>query len=164
MDEVLRGDFEARAESYSVADWMTIAEKRQLENLPFIEGTDRIMINSASVPLVEDDGAGLSPQDLAQMLQKIYLAVGTVISADEAREILNRGGANLGTTPQLQATTVRSVMGRLGRAKSLADIEPARLTAGLNGDAPGVLALFNEAKALDAGIDGFRAGLTKEQR
>ena len=55
LDEVLRGDFEARAAAYKAADFMTVAEKRQRENLPFIEGTDRIIINAASIPLDEID-------------------------------------------------------------------------------------------------------------
>jgi hypothetical protein len=54
MDEVLRGDFEQRAEAYQKADYMTIAEKRDKENLPPIPGTDRIFLNSASLPLGED--------------------------------------------------------------------------------------------------------------
>ena len=55
LDEVLRGDFEQRATAYRMADYMTVAEKRQRENLPFIEGTDRIIINAASIPLDEID-------------------------------------------------------------------------------------------------------------
>lgn len=37
----------------------------------------------------------LAPEQLAQMIQKIYLGVGTVLSDDEARGILNDAGANL---------------------------------------------------------------------
>lgn len=63
MDEVLRGSFEARQDAYRKADYMTIAEKRENENLPFIHGTDRIYINSASVPLDSvDEIIGLSPK------------------------------------------------------------------------------------------------------
>jgi HK97 family phage portal protein len=51
MDDVLRGDFETRAAALSAADWMTLAEKRKVENLPFVEGTDRIFLNTASLPL-----------------------------------------------------------------------------------------------------------------
>lgn len=60
---------------------LTVDEARALEDLP---------------PLPGDAGSGdLSPRDLAEALQKIYLAVGKVISAEEAREILNRAGADL---------------------------------------------------------------------
>jgi HK97 family phage portal protein len=40
-------------------------------------------------------------RELAEMIQKIYLGVGVVLSADEARDILNSGGADLpaGFTP-----------------------------------------------------------------
>jgi len=51
MDEVLRGDFEARANAYAAADYMTMAEKRKSENLPHIDGTDRLFVNAATVPL-----------------------------------------------------------------------------------------------------------------
>jgi hypothetical protein len=48
---VLRGDFEARATAYQQADYMTIAEKRRAENLPFIDGTDQVFVNAAQQPL-----------------------------------------------------------------------------------------------------------------
>ena len=51
MDEVLRGDFETRQDALAKASHMTIAEKRKVENLPFIEGTDRIFLNTATLPL-----------------------------------------------------------------------------------------------------------------
>jgi HK97 family phage portal protein len=54
LDGVLRGDFEQRAAAYQQAinsGWTTPAEVRKLENLPFIEGSDRLFINSTMVPL-----------------------------------------------------------------------------------------------------------------
>lgn len=51
MDEVLRGDFEGRQDALAKASHMTIAEKRRVENLPFIAGTDRIFLNTATMPL-----------------------------------------------------------------------------------------------------------------
>jgi HK97 family phage portal protein len=51
MDEVLRGDFETRQTALKNADHMTVAEKRRVENLPYIEGTDVILVNTASMPL-----------------------------------------------------------------------------------------------------------------
>lgn len=51
MDEVLRGDFETRQDALNKASHMTIAEKRKVENLPFIAGTDRIFLNTATMPL-----------------------------------------------------------------------------------------------------------------
>lgn len=67
LDEVLRGDFEQRAAAYQQADYMTVAEKRARENLPFIEGTDRIIVNAATIPLdqvgVEAVPEGMVPVD-----------------------------------------------------------------------------------------------------
>lgn len=54
LDEVLRGDFEAQAEGFQKAinsGWMTPAEVRRARNLPFIEGSDRLLVNSTIVPL-----------------------------------------------------------------------------------------------------------------
>jgi len=51
MDDVLRGDFEQRQDALAKATHMTIAEKRRIENLPFIDGTDRIFLNTATMPL-----------------------------------------------------------------------------------------------------------------
>lgn len=54
MDEVLRGAFEARATAYQQAinaGWMTPAEVRRLENLPFIEGSDTLMANGTMAPV-----------------------------------------------------------------------------------------------------------------
>lgn len=67
LDEVLRGDFETRQEALNKATHMTIAEKRRIDNLPFIEGTDRIFLNSATLPLdAIDAAAGLPAQQVAE--------------------------------------------------------------------------------------------------
>lgn len=54
LDEVLRGDFEQRAEANQKAinsGQRTPAEVRETENLPFIPGSDRLYVNAALVPL-----------------------------------------------------------------------------------------------------------------
>jgi HK97 family phage portal protein len=54
MDGVLRGDFEERMDAYQKgvnSGTITPAEVRKLENLPFIEGSDRLFINSTMVPI-----------------------------------------------------------------------------------------------------------------
>lgn len=54
LDEVLRGDFEQRVDSYQKgvnSGWLTPAEVRELENLPFIDGSDRLFVNSTMVPI-----------------------------------------------------------------------------------------------------------------
>lgn len=170
LDEVMRGDFEVRTTAYSMAingSWMTPAEVRQLENLPFIEGSDTLVMNSTLVPINSGaDDQPMTPRELAEALQKIYLAVGKVISADEAREILNRDGAGLvGPAPMLALpsgapkTLIRSVMGRLGRTKSLTDIDPDALTEGLEDFALPVLDALHAAVVAGETVEQFRARL-----
>ena len=181
MDEVLRGAFEARAMAYQQSDFMTIAEKRQKENLPFIPGTEQIFLNSASLPLGPDGqlqqpdstiDKEMSPLELSNALQKIYLSVGSVISGDEAREILNRAGAGLtGAAPEpsaapagfgpkgLAPASLRTLMGRMSRVTDIADIHPAQFVSGLTEGTSQVLKLL--ADSVDAGqsVDAFKQGL-----
>lgn len=149
MDEVLRGDFETRQDALGKAVHMTIAEKRKIENLPFIDGTDRIFLNTATMPLDaidaqaaafgggSDEGSG-GARSLTEMIQKIYLGVGSVVSVEEARDILNRAGAGLGAGFEptsggaLSADGARSVMGRLSWQQSLADVDCQALVQGLD--------------------------------
>jgi len=51
LDEVLRGDFETRQGALAQASHMTIAEKRKVDNLPHIDGTDRVFLNAGILPL-----------------------------------------------------------------------------------------------------------------
>lgn len=60
---------------------------------------DELYIPANNLQPLGADATLVSPRELAEQLQKIYLAVGKVITADEARAILDRGGANLGTAP-----------------------------------------------------------------
>lgn len=59
VDSILRSDLNTRTSSYVAGitnGYMTIKEVREKENLPYIEGTDRLIIgNGASIPL-EDLG------------------------------------------------------------------------------------------------------------
>jgi HK97 family phage portal protein len=48
----------------------------------------------AAAPQVGGDGT-ISPRELADMVQSIYLGVNTVLTWQEAREVCNRAGANL---------------------------------------------------------------------
>lgn len=66
LDGVLRGDFEERSEAYQKgvnSGWITPAEVRKLENLPFIEGSDRLFINSTMVPVEAAASAAEPPPD-----------------------------------------------------------------------------------------------------
>jgi HK97 family phage portal protein len=82
VDARLRGDTRESYETLAIAlaaGFMTIDEVRE------ILGMDPR----------PDETEAPTARDLAEMVQKIYLGVGIVLSADEAREILNSGGANL---------------------------------------------------------------------
>ena len=81
LDGFLRGDTKTRMETYEIGrrvNAYTDDEIRELEDRPKNTSSD-----AASVT------------EMALILQKIYLAVGVVISAEEARAIVNRAGANL---------------------------------------------------------------------
>jgi HK97 family phage portal protein len=133
LDEVLRGSFEARQDAYDKAKYMTLAEKRERENLPFIEGTDVILVNTADQPL--------------DML-------GAVTAAR-----INGPAGQATAAAALPADTVRSLMGRLSWQKSLDQIDAAALTAGLNGHTPLVLDALTHAKAAGGDVDTFRTRL-----
>lgn len=68
MDGVLRGSFEARTSAYQAAiqsGWMMPSEVRELENLPFIEGSDTLMANGALQPMQTEPAAIEPPTQLA---------------------------------------------------------------------------------------------------
>lgn len=120
LEGLLRGDSQARAEFYAKAvqwGWMVRNEVRVRENLEPIEGLDdpmtpsnmAVMRDGQIIPVAQgttlsvgDDGtlsvnpgAGSNAREIAEIIQKIYLGVGIVLTADEAREIANRAGADL---------------------------------------------------------------------
>lgn len=69
------------------AGLITVNEARRIRNLAPIEGGDVMRGGSGETATRE--------LQLVEQIQKIYLGVGTVITAAEAREILNRSGAEL---------------------------------------------------------------------
>lgn len=70
----------ARIEQITGEPVLLTAEMRRLEELPTLPSSQH-----------GDDLA--SARELAELIQKIYLGVGKVLTADEAREIANRAGA-----------------------------------------------------------------------
>lgn len=106
MDEVLRGDFETRQDALNKATHMTIAEKRKVENLPFIEGTDRIFLNTATMPLDAIDA------------QSAAIVAQTQRSDDALAEVI-------------PLAVARSVMGRLSWQNDLSQVDARSLTTGL---------------------------------
>lgn len=89
---LLRGDLNSRYNSYEAAarieqmvgePLLTVNEMRELE--------DREPHSDDADSAVE----GASARELAEIVQKIYLGVGVVLTSDEAREIVNKAGGNL---------------------------------------------------------------------
>ena len=126
MDEVLRGDFETRQAALNQATHMTIAEKRKIENLPFIPGTDRIFLNTATMPLDAIDA------------QAAAIAASTQAAEEPLAEVI-------------PLSIARSVMGRLSWQQSLDDVDPKTLVAELDEKATGVVL---EALALERAASG----------
>jgi HK97 family phage portal protein len=128
MDEVLRGDFEARMAAYSTGvnfGITTPAEVRGMENLPDLgPNTHKLFINSTMAPL----------DDVSEDWR-----IAKVAEAATAADVPV-------PTKAIDADVIRKVMGRMSRVKSLAEVDPAALTAGLNGSTEAVLA------ALDASV------------
>lgn len=167
LDEVLRGSFEARMESYSKAHHMMLSEVRERENLPFVEGTDRIFMNAALVPMPPPQGSEkpvTSPRDLVEMVQKVYLGVGKVLTVAEARAMLNSAGAGLDVdapvTETVPSADARSVMGRLSRQAQLADVDPIALVQGLSAPAP-VLHALHDSLAAGEDVPALRARIKR---
>jgi len=121
VDSLMRGNHADRISTYSVAVTQgiyTINEVRKWEGLKPVEWGDTpisVQVQEEEGAASESDGSGGgSPQgpseaetnaaankELVAAVQKIYLGVGTVVSADEAREILSRMGADLeGSLPE----------------------------------------------------------------
>lgn len=131
MDEVLRGDFETRQDALSKASHMTIAEKRRIENLPFIPGTDRIFLNTATLPL---DAIDAQAAALTQQTQQAVAAAA------------------------LPTEVARSVMGRLSWQRSLTEVDGEVVTAGVDDEAAAlVLRAIDDERATDEGsVAGLR--------
>lgn len=182
LDGVLRGDFEDRADAYQKAinsGWQTPAEVRKLENLPFIEGSDRLFINSTMVPVaVADTGAEdeVDPRlvesvgilirsgfDPAAVLEALGLPamehLGLLPITLQAEEVFdaNAQAAQSGLDPN----QMRMVMGRLSRPKTLDEIDRSALVLGLNGGAGRVLAELDAAAAGGEGVMALRDRIKK---
>ena len=74
--------------------WQSGNETRAFEDMNPVEGLDeyRRPLNMAAVG---EGGDAPSAREIAEMVQKVYLGVGVVITADEARDLLRRAGAVL---------------------------------------------------------------------
>lgn len=109
IEEKLQGDFEqqANAARQSVqVPWRTVNEQRALLGLERIDD-DRYDVppRPANYAFGDEgpeqlDSGSLSLEEATLALQKIYLAVGVVLSVEEARDLLNSYGFNLGQAPE----------------------------------------------------------------
>lgn len=100
VDALMRADLKGRYESYKLAaevsflmgaPMMTVDEMRRLENLPAL--TDLQRAEAPTGPKSASESA--RSLSAAEVIQKVYLGVGTVITSDEARQIINAAGASL---------------------------------------------------------------------
>lgn len=83
VEALLRADTTTRYQSFRTAieaGFMSVDEVRDLEHL---------------APIGPADTSAQTARAVAELVQKIYLGVGTVLTPDEAREIANRAGAGL---------------------------------------------------------------------
>jgi hypothetical protein len=90
------------AQALGVAEAASVMVHPEWDEQQVTEEVGRIMAERGTpVPdptgLLPDGGAAgqLSPEELAVMVQKIYLGVGTVLTSEEARDIINRAGGQL---------------------------------------------------------------------
>lgn len=171
LDGVLKGSPEQRAETYQKAinsAWMTPAEARARENLPFVPGSDRLYINSTLIPLPSDAGvadknriesldvlvrAGFEPGPSAEALGLPDIPhtglLPVTVQAEEA------DGPGTG----VPADQMRSILGRLSRQKSLAEVDADALVDGLNGSADVVRAALSAAVTEGIDMPTFRSRL-----
>ncbi|HEV2784689.1 MAG TPA: phage portal protein [Actinophytocola sp.] len=85
----LRSDTTTRLQNYKIGREVGVYNDERIAELEDIP----------SAKPATSDGAGMSdgmdPRALVEMVQKVYLGVGKVLTVDEARQLLNRAGAGL---------------------------------------------------------------------
>lgn len=143
MDEVLRGDFETRQDALNKASHMTIAEKRKIENLPFIEGTDRIFLNTATMPL---DAIDAQAQAIAQQTAQSDNPLADVIPLSSARSVMGR----LSWQQTLDQVDARSLMDGLDSASTRLVQTALDAERAVGGDVKGLRHRLRAMSAKDA--------------
>lgn len=77
----------------------TLAEVRAENDLPFIPGTDTLLVNAAITPLesvLDTNAGGVDIAHLADIINKIKAAVGeSIITVEEARDMIRLAGGKL---------------------------------------------------------------------
>jgi len=144
MDEVLRGDFESRMDAYSKAIGYGVlepAEAREAENRPFVEGSDRLFINAANIP-IDEVSSRTSPSPPAEDVPGDKPAVPEPQGDTQPK-------------PKLPPAKARLVTDRAGRREALADVDPQTLVMGLNGDSELVLSVLADCRDAGASVAAF---------
>lgn len=123
LDAVMRGAFEDRITAVARAiqtGQLTPAEAREMDNRPFIPGSDTLFLNGAVVPIEEAAVAGVAGEPTP---------VAASVSDDGG------GGGNPGLIPvgrSLTDANQSKVMGRLSRPATLEEVDADQLVAGLD--------------------------------
>lgn len=121
VDGVMRGSYEDRIDAHAKGiqtGQVTPAEVREMENRPFEEGSDTLLINAAVVPITEAS-------------RKTASDVDTPLPDDGTTT--DTGTTNLlGVGDRDRWPVIDKVMGRLARAESLAEVDPAHVVDGLD--------------------------------
>lgn len=155
LDEILRGAFEQRQDALAKAEHLTLAEKRRIENQPFIPGTEFIFLNSATLPL-GPDGQLMKPKEAEpEPAPEPEDDEPAAIETPPPPLALPAAGETRSIAPR----TVRSVMGRLSRCGSLRDVKAEALVAGVDIDAVTVLEQLVSAQLAGESVDEFKGRL-----
>lgn len=130
----LRGDMAARYAAYAIGrqwGWLSADDIRELEDedpLPDGQGST-YLVPLNMLPAGGPGETAATPKELAEIVQKIYLGVGKVLTEDEARDILNRAGAGLAVPGPDFAAAVSNAQ---ALARAGVDAEIAVRAAGLD--------------------------------
>ena len=105
MEGLKRGDLASEMQAWSTgvnAGLVMPSEPRAKLGLPYVEGTDvlyrplNMAVYDPATGRVADDTADADAvRAIVEAVQKVYLGVGTVLTTDEARAIVDRLGAGL---------------------------------------------------------------------
>lgn len=97
LDALLRASLADRYAAYDIGikgGFLLKNEARRTEDLPPLPGGDEADASAAPEPTDTAES-----RNLVEMVQKVYLGVGSVLTAAEARDLLNRAGAGLTGPP-----------------------------------------------------------------
>lgn len=103
LDALLRPDTTTRYGAHKLAldaGWTTPNEIRAIESMPPLPGGNELrVVSQGPTPLSDAEQARMA----AEVLQKAYLGVGTILTQEEARALVERAGAVLSEAPATPA-------------------------------------------------------------